>query len=206
MADVIGYTGAQQADGTQIPEGFDDIGGGAYAAKRSLSSSEEHLGFVSGHTFRSEVTLARPNDANAYVANDAVMDSTSAPTALNFASCARSAGGGITLMQGRMTINKQMGTTRYRLHLFRDTPSSLPNDNAAYAQLWANASLRIGYIDFATPAVGSDCTDYFGTFVQQGAVPTVLVGTSVRGILQVLDGVTPAGTDQYKIVLTGYQD
>jgi acetyltransferase len=57
MADVIGYTGAQQADGTQIPEGFDDLGGGAWGKKTSLSPSEEHLGFVSGHTFRSEVTL-----------------------------------------------------------------------------------------------------------------------------------------------------
>lgn len=161
---------------------------------------------VKGGVFRSEVTLARPNNATAYTANDAVTDSPSAPTALSFAGCARAAGGGTTLMQARMTINKVMGTTRYRLHLFRDTPASIPNDNDAFATTWANSSLRLGYVDFATPVVGGDCTDYYGTFVQTGAVPTVLVGTAIKGILQVLDGVTPAGTDQFKFVLTGFYE
>lgn len=178
--------------------------GAATSAKQDTGNTS--LTQLTSPTFRSEVTLTRPNDSTPYSINDAVTDSTSASTAIDFANCARSAGTGVTLLQARMTINKVMGSTRFRLWLYRDTPASIPNDNAAFSQTWANSSLRIGYVDFATPITGSDCSDYYGTPVWTGAHAVQPVGTSIKGILQVLDAVTPAALDQYKFVLGGYRD
>lgn len=215
MADKFGTDSSVLDEaGTPIREQFVDQQNNSWARRVvaaiagavGLAASENHIGNVGGHTFRSEVTLIRPSDTTAYTANDAVMNATSGAAALIFPNCARVSNGGITLMQAKLTVNKTGMTAKFRLHLFRDAPASIPNDNAAFSLAWANASARIGYVDFTTPISGSDCTDYYGVFVQTGAVPTTLVGTSVRGILQTIDAWTPASGDQFMMTLTGYAD
>ena len=42
---------------------------------------------------------SRPADTTAYAANDAIADSTSAPTLLSFANCANAVGGRVTLLK-----------------------------------------------------------------------------------------------------------
>lgn len=162
---------------------------------------------VSGSTFRSEGTVTRPANTTAYTANDIVTNSVTASTAIDFPLVAREAGGGATLLSARLsTNNPAIAATRFRLWLFRDTPASIPVDNAAYAITFANSQIRLGYYDFLTGLAGSDCVDWWGVWVSEGGMPVVPVGTSLKGLLQVLDGFTPLSAQSWRAILHGYQD
>jgi len=155
-----------------------------------------------GRTLVVAGTFTRPADTTAYAAGDAVNDSTSAPAAITFASCARATGGSGYITSAQ--LNKSTVTTtnaQFRLRLYANTPSSLANDNAASTRAWADRALRcIGYIDFTTATAGADCAISTGT-LNPLMIPFVAVGTSLYGKLEALAAYAPGNAEVFYITL-----
>jgi hypothetical protein len=173
----------------------------------ALPAGENHVGEVGGRTTSVEVTLTRPADTTAYSVNDAVTNATSSASAIEFASAVRvSAGSGVIV---NWMLTKSTTTTTnatFRLWLYKSSPSSVPNDNAAFSQLWANRSARIGYVDFTTAIAGSDCVDYFGVPVFTQQIVKLGSGTSLYGILQALGAYAPGNAEQFLFKVGVLQD
>lgn len=165
-----------------------------------INAGEEHVGEVGGRLIFSSVTLTRPADTTAYTAKDAVSDSTSAPTVLQFANAVRLSGGSGYIVGARMNTSQSTCTARFRLHLFRTTPSAI-NDNAAYTLLDANFAIRLGWIDFdAMQTEGSGSTAANAQNFT-AVVPITCGATTLFGLVETLDAFTPASAQTFKIEL-----
>ena len=108
----------------------------------------------SGRTFTSSATLTRPADTTQYAAGDQVADSTTAPTALNFGTCAVNNGGGGLLIDAIAIANANQSTKpNQRLYLFSGSPT-LNNDNANWAPSDADFANIVGMAEFTSWEVG----------------------------------------------------
>lgn len=159
----------------------------------------------------SELTLTRPADVAPYAANDAVSNSTSAPTLLEFANVLPVAGADGVILAARCMTNQAAFAGALRLHLFRaNTPTPI-NDNAAHTLLFANRAVRVGFIDFAgftTGGTGSDCAITLGTFPGSGTgLPIELAAgqTSLWGMVETRGNFTPASGQQFYFSLKTLQ-
>ena len=93
-------------------------------------------------------TLTRPADTTAYEVNDAVSNSTSAPTSIEIVNAARMLGGSFYIVGALLETDQVACGAAMRVHLFT-TAIATVNDNAAYTQLWTNrAPTRAVYLDF----------------------------------------------------------
>ncbi len=156
-----------------------------------------------GQTALSASTLTRPADTTAYTAQDTIANATSAAVVITFANAARVSGGSGTLTKARLVTDQATNTARFRLHLYAIAPTAL-QDNAAFLTDWANRNKSIGSIDFGaasqeatggTAAGATNKTDRLAFVCPSGA-------TSIFGILETLDGFTPASAQNFYIELT----
>jgi hypothetical protein len=147
--------------------------------------------------------FSRPADTTAYAARDAVTNSTSATALMAFA-LGRIAGGSGYLVRARLATNRATDTARFRLWLFRvSNPTSVPNDNAAFALLWANRAQIIGFLDFpalSTEGTGSDAAVAVIADARL-AFSCAAADTQVYGLLEALDVFTPASGQQFSVQL-----
>ena len=154
-----------------------------------------------GYQVAPSVLFARPADTTPYAAQDAVSNSTSAPTLVQFSGAARANGGSGLVLSARH-LKTGTALANYRLHLYRSNAVSAVNDNAPFPLLFANRGNRIGFVDFnhATGGTGSDSTNALTPFVN---LPFVCdAGTSsLFGILTTLSSYTPASGEQHFIEL-----
>ncbi len=159
----------------------------------------------------SEATLTRPADTTAYAANDAVSNSTSAPALIEFQNVLPVAGGDGLIVAARCMTNQSTFTGSLRLHLFKASSPTPINDNAAHTILWANRSVRIGYIDFngfTTAGTGSDCAITLGTFAGSGSALPVELGnglTSLWAMVETRGAFTPASGQSFFFALKTLQ-
>lgn len=127
-----------------------------------LAAGEQHAGSVGGHTNNAGGAMTRPADTTAYAAGDGVTTSTSAPAAMTVTGVARIDGGSGVVIGGRATKSTATTTNAsFRLWLYQDTPSAIPNDNSAFsAAVVADRAKLIGTAtaDFSgtSAIVGSD--------------------------------------------------
>lgn len=140
-------------------------------------------------------SFTRPADILAYAVNDAVSNSTSAPTILTFPN----AGGSGYIVKAEICTDQAACTAAFRLHLF--TASVTPNnDNAPYPSLYTNRLSRVGYIDF--PAVsqeGGGSTSAFALWVGQILYVCDAASTSLYGLLETKSIFTPASAQNFSI-------
>jgi len=166
----------------------------------SIAAGENHLGEVGGKMLFTSTTFTRPADTTAYAAKDAVGDSTSAPTVLSFTNAVRISGGTGYVVGARINTSQTTCVARFRLHLFRTTPTAI-NDNGAFTLLDANFATRLGYIDFAamqTEGTGSTAANSQNATVR---LPIVCGATTLFGLLESLDAFTPASAQTFKFEL-----
>jgi len=146
-------------------------------------------------------SFARPADTTAYAINDAVSDSTSAPTILTFANAARANGGSGYIVKAELCTDQAACVAAFRLHLFTTIVTPY-NDNAAYTALYANRASRVGYIDF--PAVaqeGAGSTSAFALWLGQLLYVCDAAATSLYGLLETKSIFTPASAQAFNIKL-----
>lgn len=159
-------------------------------------------GIVATHCAILTASFTRPANTDDYAVNNAVSNSTSAPTILTFANAARVNGGSGYLVKAELCTDQAECTAAFRLHLF--TTSVTPvNDNAAYTSLWVNQSARVGYLDFLTVSQeGAGSTSAFGLWVGS---PLLYVcdaaSTTLYGLLETKSIFTPASGQNFAIKL-----
>lgn len=171
----------------------------------SIAAGETHIGSVGGHIAVAADEFTRPADTNAYAAKDAVADSDSAPTALNFADVARANGGTGYITKAQLLTSQTTNTARYRLHLYTESITAV-NDNAAQTVLYANRADYVGYVDF--PAATTDGSDTAHSQNADVRLPffTESDDADLYGYLETLDAFTPASAQTYFISLTADQN
>lgn len=152
------------------------------------------------------VTFTRPADTTAYAAQDAVSDSTSAPTVRAFAAMAKANGGAGQIVKARMMTDQSSFAARLRLHIFHTAPTAI-NDNAQQTLLWGNRAIRVGQVDF--PAAGTEGSGSTGASASVVALHLPFIcdagDTSLYGLLETLDAFTPASGQQFYLELTAEQ-
>mgnify|MGYP001600192243 CR=1 FL=1 len=138
-------------------------------------------------------SFARPADTTAYVANDAVAQTTAATLSFDFN---RNEG---YITKARLMTDQAANVAQFRLHLFTTAPTAIA-DNSPYTQLWANRAAKIGMIDIgplATEGTGSDAALGLNTDIR---LP--FSGDVLYGLLETKTAFTPASAQNFYIELT----
>ena len=102
-------------------------------------------------------TWTRPDNAEAYIAGDAITDSTSAPTLLLFDNVVDQAGKGGHIVRVQWITRQPTNTAAVRLHLFNSSDVLVPNDNEAWSVAITNLDNYVGYVDVTTKQHGHVC-------------------------------------------------
>ena len=157
---------------------------------------------VGGKSVQKSASFTRPADTTAYAANDAIADSTSAPTLLSFANCANANGGQGYIVKTRLLTNQKTCTARFRLSFYHTAPSPV-NDNAPKPMLYANKDKLIGRIDL-DPCTTEDTTSDAAFALSTALMPYVCAAadTTIYCILTTLDAFTPASAQQFFLEIT----
>lgn len=172
-----------------------------------LTAGEAHVGAVGGQAVSVNATYTRPSDTTAYTAKDAISNSTSSPAVLTFAGMGRVNAGTGYVVKGRLLTSQTTNTARYRLHLYKTSPTAL-NDNAACtAPLYADDAKWVGAIDFpAAQTEGSGGTAAWSIWNDRLHFKCDTSDTNLYGILEALDAFTPANAQTYTITLSAEID
>jgi hypothetical protein len=157
---------------------------------------------VGGKSVQKSASFTRPSDTTAYAANDAIADSTTAPTLLSFANCANAVGGQGYIVKTRLLTNQKTCTARFRLSFYHTAPSPV-NDNAPKPMLYANKDKLIGRIDL-DPCNTEDTSSDAAYALSTTLMPYVCAAadTTIYCILTTLDAFTPASAQQFFVEIT----
>lgn len=158
----------------------------------------------SAYKFRLKTATAeytRPANTDAYTALDAISDSTTAPTDLEF-TLTNAPGGSGKILKAKILTDQSTNTSDFRLHLFSAAPTPI-NDNAAYTLLYASAASYIGAVTFAAAATeGTGSTAAGSTSTGLNIPFTCAAGSKkVYGLLESVDGFTPASAQKFHLEL-----
>lgn len=174
------------------------------------STDAPFIGQVGGKTVVVSGTITRPADTNAYAVNDVVADSTSAAAPVTLSGAARIAGGSGYISKIRLwTSNKTTTNAVFRLWIYNSSSITMPGqDNAAFAQLWANRTYGVGYVDIALTTEDSTASDAAGNQIIQCGIPFVCAtaSTALYAVLEAKAAYTPASGQVFYVELTVEQN
>ena len=178
---------------------------GQKTAANSLAvtvASDQSALTVGGISKVIDATLTRPNDTTAYAADDEISSSTSAPTILTLANCARSTGGS-GYIHGAVLVTSGVMATNLEVHLY-DTSSTPNNDNAAFSPSDAESGTVVAVIPF---------NSYFGTpnnriFVSSPILAPFTTSDSANLFARIVtrSAFTPIAQETFKLRLRVSQD
>lgn len=153
------------------------------------------------------VTLTRPNDTNAYAANDAITSATSSASGFTFGNCARIDSGCGTIIDAKL-ITSDPNATVANLELFLfDTLPAIPNDNAAFAVTDAEMNTCVGKINFYASDYGDSSNNRIYHMANPPRMFQCATGsTSLYGILKTLNAFTPVAQATFRVKLDIVQD
>lgn len=151
-------------------------------------------------------TFTRPANTTAYTAGDVVSDNASTTTPITLADVVEADGGSGNIVAARLSTNVVSLTPRIRVHLFNAATATVSADNAARRETYANASLRLGYFDFAAMISGADTGNSDMSYAQNMALAVPIkaasTSTTIYAVLETLDGFTPASGQSFTLTLT----
>jgi hypothetical protein len=138
--------------------------------------------------------ITRPNDTNAYTANDAWSDSTSAPTSggFTFTSAARASGGSGRIVDAIIATSADAATLLQGEIWIFDTSVTNVNDNAAFVFSDAEAKTYVGKIPFTLEDAGNNGTAHV-TGLDIGF--TCVGSANLRYLVKVKNAYTPAAQE-----------
>lgn len=146
------------------------------------------------------VSITRPDNTDAYTANDVIGHATDATAAIEFTSVGASSGR-VMITSASLMISLAAipsGMTSFRLYLYSVTPPSALADNAAWDLPAGDRASFLGYIDLGSPVdLGSTL------YVEANGInkQVKLAGTSLFGYLVTNEAYTPASQTIYKVTL-----
>lgn len=148
--------------------------------------------------------ITRPADTTAYAINDALSDSTSAPTSGGFTltSIARKSGGSVLITDVIVTSSNDPATPlQGEVFLFNTAVTNI-NDNAAFAVSDTEIKTCVGRVGFALEDVGNN--DFF--HAQNLNILATCVGSAnLRFLIRVKNAYTPASAEVITVIVKAIQ-
>ncbi len=146
-------------------------------------------------------TVTRPADTTAYAVNDALANSTSAPTTGGFtlSGAARVSGGAGLITDAVVTMSTAAATPLVgEIWLFNQAVTAI-NDNAAFAISDTNVLDLVGIIPFTTNKSGSNNA---ASHLQNLNIGFTCVGSAdLRFLVKVLNAYTPANAEVLSVMI-----
>jgi hypothetical protein len=158
---------------------------------------------VTGLSYVSAVSFARPNNTDPYGAGDVIGTATGSTAALTFANVGPSTATEalITTVQLEIDITAVIsGMTSFRLYLYGITPPSALGDAATFDLPSGDRASFLGYVDLGTP-VDLGSTLYVETLQVNKQVSMSGNGGTLYGYLVTIGAYTPAASSVFKITL-----
>jgi hypothetical protein len=143
----------------------------------------------------SEVSFSRPANTTAYAAGDAVTDSTSAPTTIQFEGVNTQS---IRIDSIAITSDNAVTAPALELWLFDSDPTAT-NDNSAFALTDADNNNVIGVVNFDNYGATNNWL-LTSTGIN---ITASLETTSLYGLLKVQSAYTPASGETFNLSLRG---
>ena len=150
--------------------------------------------------FSVSTTLTRPANTTAYTAGDAITDSTSAPTALQFTGTGIS-GSGILRISHATIAKSGVNLETFQLWLFNSSPTAT-NDNAAFTLTDADNDACVGVLTFGTGLTAVN-NSYYHLANLDVRIQTTSTSQVIYGLLKGAAGFTPVSAETFKITLKG---
>lgn len=150
------------------------------------------------------VDITRPADTTAYAANDALSNSTSAPTSGGFtlSNICRKSGGSVLITDMIVTSSNDPATPlQGEIFLFNQSVTNI-NDNAAFAVSDSEIKTCVGRVSFALEDVGNN--DYFHA-QNLNFVATASGSADLRFLVRVKNAYTPASAEVITVIFKGIQ-
>jgi hypothetical protein len=137
----------------------------------------------------SKVSVTRPNNTDAYTANDVL--GTDPASVIQFTNIAPEGGGTIVLLYASMRIDAGSSTQgQTRLHLYSSAPAGIA-DNAAFNLPSGDRDKYLGYITLSAPVDLGDTMFTEDDFLRKTITAT---SSSVFAIAETTAAFTPAAT------------
>ncbi|KKK73145.1 hypothetical protein LCGC14_2896780 [marine sediment metagenome] len=169
------------------------------AVKGATPAGEAHLGSIGGYTVPIQATLTRPADTDAYTALDCIADKTSGASAIEFANAGRKTGGTGYITGLRFETDQAANVSEYNLHIFREAPGTVIQDNAVWNAVTADKAIRVGTINIpAIAKVGASGTSALKEITGL-KLPYKCTATSLFAQLETVTGFTPASAQAFLI-------
>lgn len=150
------------------------------------------------------VDVTRPADTLAYVANDAISNSTTAPTSggFTFANIARRSGGSVLITDIIVTSSNDPATMlQLELYIFNQAVTNV-NDNVAFTVTDAEIKTCVARVGFALEDVGSNGFQH----VSNLNILATCVGTAdLRFLLRAKNAYTPASGEVITVSIKAIQ-
>lgn len=152
------------------------------------------------------VSFSRPADTTLYTVDDAMSDSTTAPTSggFTFTGAGRVSGGSILITDLVATSDNGAPTTgnlEGELWLFETSVANI-NDNAAFAITDAESDTIVGVIPFSMIDIGNN---QVATVTGLNILATCSGSANLRFLIRVKNGYTPASAENFTWRLKGLQ-
>ncbi len=161
----------------------------------ALPAGTNAIGGIFGYWATATTQFTRPNDTTAYAANDAMSDSTSAPTTGGFtlSNVARASGGSGIITDMVIGISTAAATSlQGEIWIFDQAVTNI-NDNAAFALSDGDRDTLVGIVPFTT---ASGATNNASAWVSGLNLGFTCVGTAnLRYLVKVLNAYTPAALE-----------
>jgi hypothetical protein len=157
-----------------------------------------------GKPFAVQTNVTRPADTVAYAANDALSDSTSAPTSGGFtlSSIARASGGSVLITDVIVTSDNDPATPlQGEVFLFNTSVTNV-NDNTAFVVSDTEIKTCVAKIPFALEDVGNN--DFYHA-QNLNIVATCSGSANLRFLIRVRNAYTPASAEVITVIVKGLQ-
>jgi len=185
-SDDIGSVQYQRVKATWGPDG---------TANDTDDAAGKRLPVLSiGNQVTVSTDITRPADTTAYAANDALSDSTSAPTSggFTFTSAARASGGSGIITDAIITSSADAATLLQGEIWIFDTAVTNINDNAAFAVTDTEIKTLVGKIPFTLEDAGNNGSAH----VQNLSIGFTAVGSAnLRYLVKVKNAYTPESAE-----------
>lgn len=148
--------------------------------------------------------VTRPADTTAYAANDAISDSTSAPTSGGFtlSNIARKSGGSVLITDIIVTSSNDPATPlQGEIFLFNTSVTNI-NDNAAFAVSDSEIKTCVGRVGFALEDVGNN--DFYHA-QNVNILATCSGSANLRFLLRAKNAYTPASAEVLTVTVKALQ-
>ena len=150
-----------------------------------------------------QTDVTRPADTAVYAVNDALSNSTTAPTTGGFtlSNIARKSGGSVLITDVIVTSSNDAATIQGEVFLFNQAVTNI-NDNAAFAVSDTEIKTCVGRVGFALEDCGNN-----GFFHAQNLniLATCVGSANLRFLIRVKNAATPASAEVITVIVKAIQ-